>query len=61
MPEDGLAEDDEDPGVHHRVKGRETESQEVLLVIAYRADGVDKTKNLRDIKRERNEFGCAAK
>lgn len=52
MLEDGFAEDDEDPGVHHRVEGRETESQEVLLVIAYRADGVDKAKDLRGIQRE---------
>lgn len=52
LPEDGFAEDDEDPGVRHGVESRETERQEVLLVIAYRADGIDKAKNLRDRKRE---------
>lgn len=51
MLEDGLAENDEDPGVHHGVEGSKTKSQEVLLVVAYRADGIDKAKNLR--KREK--------
>lgn len=34
MLEDGLAEDDEDPGVYHGVEGRETERQEVPFVVA---------------------------
>lgn len=55
MLEDGLAEDDEYPRVHHGVESRETERQEVLLVVAYRADGIDEAKNLRDRKREKKK------
>lgn len=60
MLEDGLAENDEDPGVHHRVEGRETECQEVLLVIVYRAHGIDEAKNLRDRKGEKKGELCWA-
>lgn len=48
MLEDGLAEDDEDPGVCHRVEGGETERHEILLVPVYRADGIDEAENLKD-------------
>lgn len=54
MLEDGLAEDDEDPGVYHGVEGRETECQEVPFVIAWSlADGIDEAKYLIERKREK--------
>lgn len=53
MLEDGFAEDDENPGVHHGVEGRETKCQKVLLIVVLRADSTDKAKNLKDRKREK--------
>lgn len=53
VAEHGLAEDDEDPGVHDGVEGLETERQQVLLVVTHRLDGIGKTGNLRRRDRER--------
>lgn len=56
VAEHGLAEDDEDPGVHDGVEGLETERQQVLLVVTHRLDGIGETGNLRRVKYERVQF-----
>ena len=57
VAEHGLAEDDENPGVHDGVERLETERQQVFLVIPYQVDCIDKPGNLRKRKRGMVTFG----
>jgi len=45
--EDGLAEEDKDPGIQNGVEGIETEGQEVSHLTAVRGDGLGEAADLR--------------
>jgi len=51
VAEDGLAADDEHPGVHDGVEGVEAERHQVAAVVGERAHGVDEARDLRKGRR----------